>query len=238
MEIFENKEVNYTTTVYLINARIWVGWTHHYSDTCSDPQWHTADIQYSIIFCFVFFVLHYVPCNCTLHVTICNCGSLHYKPWLLWDSFCNFWVCICDFYFLFVFIVIVVVINNLLTYLHTSDTCTTLCVLYTSGAWAAKWLLSAQLYFFKPRSTLGFSLRSHAPSFSVNPLIRFLIIIIIIIIAPLTKVKEDQWGDLECLFEVCQAAITDGGLFTYTGENELGENERQSENDYEIKAVS
>jgi len=43
-----------------------------------------------------FFVLHYVPC--TLHVTICNCGSLHYKPWLLWDSFCNFWECICDLY--------------------------------------------------------------------------------------------------------------------------------------------
>jgi len=30
-------------------------------------------------------------------------------------------------------------------------------------------------------------------------------------------VKEDQWGDLECLHKACQAAITDGGLFTDTG---------------------
>jgi len=29
-------------------------------------------------------------------------------------------------------------------------------------------------------------------------------------------VKEDQWGDLECLHKACQAAITDGGLFTDT----------------------
>jgi len=29
-------------------------------------------------------------------------------------------------------------------------------------------------------------------------------------------VKEDQWGYLECLHKACQAAITDGGLFTDT----------------------
>jgi len=33
------------------------------------------------------------------------------------------------------------------------------------------------------------------------------------------------------------AAITDGGLFTDTGEHEQGENERQSENDSEMKTV-
>jgi len=44
--------------------------------------------------------------------------------------------------------------------------------------------------------------------------------IIIIIIAPLTIVSEDQWGDLECPYKACQAAITDGGLFTDTGEDE------------------
>ena len=31
--------------------------------------------------------------------------------------------------------------------------------------------------------------------------------------------------DSECLFKACQAAITDGGLFTDTGINERGENE-------------
>jgi len=42
-----------------------------------------------------------------------------------------------------------------------------------------------------------------------------------IIIAPQTIVKEDQWGDLECLHKAaCQAAITDGGLFTDTGVDE------------------
>jgi len=30
-------------------------------------------------------------------------------------------------------------------------------------------------------------------------------------------VKEDQWGDLECLHKAYQAAITDEGLFTDTG---------------------
>ena len=37
--------------------------------------------------------------------------------------------------------------------------------------------------------------------------------------------NEDEWGDLECLHKACQAAITDGGLFTDTGVNERGENE-------------
>jgi len=61
---------------------------------------------------------------------------------------------------------------------------------------------------------------------------------LIIIIAPLTIVSEDQWGDLECLYKACQGARTDGGSFTDTGEDERGENERQSENDYEMKTVS
>ena len=38
--------------------------------------------------------------------------------------------------------------------------------------------------------------------------------------------NEDEWGDLECgLYEACQAAITDRGLFADTGVNERGENE-------------
>jgi len=36
-------------------------------------------------------------------------------------------------------------------------------------------------------------------------------------------VKEDQWRDLECLHKACQAAITDGGLFTDTGVDERKE---------------
>jgi len=59
-----------------------------------------------------------------------------------------------------------------------------------------------------------------------------------IIIAPLTKVREDQWGDLECMHKACHAAITDGGLFTDTGIDERGENGRQGENDCETKTVS
>jgi len=51
-------------------------------------------------------------------------------------------------------------------------------------------------------------------------------------------VSEDQWEDLECLYKACQAARTDGGLFTDTGEDERDENERQSENDCEMKTVS
>jgi len=45
-------------------------------------------------------------------------------------------------------------------------------------------------------------------------------------------------GRLRCLYKACQAAITDGGLFTDTGVDERGENERQSENDCEMKTVS
>jgi len=48
-------------------------------------------------------------------------------------------------------------------------------------------------------------------------------------------VSEDQWGDLECLYE---HARTDGCLFTDTRVDERGENELQSENDYEMKTVS
>jgi len=40
--------------------------------------------------------------------------------------------------------------------------------------------------------------------------------IIIIIIAPLSILNEDEWGDLECLYKACHATITDGGLFTDT----------------------
>jgi len=54
-------------------------------------------------------------------------------------------------------------------------------------------------------------------------------IIIIIIIAPLSILSEDEWGDLECLHKACQAAITAEGFDT--GVNERGENERKSEND-------
>jgi len=50
-------------------------------------------------------------------------------------------------------------------------------------------------------------------------------------------VSEDQWGDLECLNKACHAARTDGGLFTDPGVDKRGENERQSENDYEMKTV-
>jgi len=61
--------------------------------------------------------------------------------------------------------------------------------------------------------------------------------IIIIIIAPLSILSEDEWGDLECLYKACQASITDGGLFTDTGVHELGGNECESENDSEMKTV-
>jgi len=54
----------------------------------------------------------------------------------------------------------------------------------------------------------------------------------------MTIVSEDQWGDLEYMYKACQAARIDGGLFIDTGEDERGENERQSENDYEMKTVS
>jgi len=51
-------------------------------------------------------------------------------------------------------------------------------------------------------------------------------------------VREDQWGHLECLHKACQAAITDGGLFTETGVDERCENEQQGENDCEVKTDS
>jgi len=56
-------------------------------------------------------------------------------------------------------------------------------------------------------------------------------VIILIIIAPLTIVKEGQWGDVECLHKACQAVITDGDLFTDTGFDERCENKRPGEND-------
>jgi len=62
--------------------------------------------------------------------------------------------------------------------------------------------------------------------------------VMIIIIAPLTIVSEDQWEYLECRY-ACQAAITEGGLFTDTSwVDERGENGRQSENDCKMKTVS
>jgi len=40
-------------------------------------------------------------------------------------------------------------------------------------------------------------------------------------------VSEDQWRDLECLYKACQAARTDGGLFTDIGlMNEVKINDR------------
>jgi len=65
-----------------------------------------------------------------------------------------------------------------------------------------------------------------------------IIVIIIIVIFHLTIVSKDQWRDLECTYKACQAAITDEGLFTHTGLDERGENERQSENDFDMKTVS
>jgi len=56
---------------------------------------------------------------------------------------------------------------------------------------------------------------------------------IIIIIDPISILSEDEWGELECLYEACQAGITDGGIFTDTDINE-----RKSENDCEMKTVS
>jgi len=47
---------------------------------------------------------------------------------------------------------------------------------------------------------------------------------------------KDQWGDFECLHKACHATITDGGLFTDV--DERCENERQGENDCEMKTVS
>jgi len=51
-------------------------------------------------------------------------------------------------------------------------------------------------------------------------------------------VKEYQWGDFECLHKACQAAWTDGGLFTDTGVDERCGNERQDENEGAMKTVA
>jgi len=51
-------------------------------------------------------------------------------------------------------------------------------------------------------------------------------------------VTISAWEDLECLHKACHAARTDGGLFTDTGVDERGENERQSENDCEMKTIA
>jgi len=45
--------------------------------------------------------------------------------------------------------------------------------------------------------------------------------------APIGTLSEDEWEDLECLYKACQAAITDGGLFTDTGIHERGVNDRR-----------
>jgi len=50
--------------------------------------------------------------------------------------------------------------------------------------------------------------------------------IIIIIIAPLSIVKEDQWEDLECLHKACPAAITDGDSQTVALMNDVKMNDR------------
>jgi len=55
---------------------------------------------------------------------------------------------------------------------------------------------------------------------------------------PTYILSEDVWRYLECLHKAYQAAKTDGGLFTDTGVHERGENERKSENDFEMKTVS
>jgi len=62
--------------------------------------------------------------------------------------------------------------------------------------------------------------------------------IIILLVAPLSILSEDEWRYLEGLYKACQAATTDEGLFTDTGVNERGENKRQSENNREMKTVS
>jgi len=57
---------------------------------------------------------------------------------------------------------------------------------------------------------------------------RYCCLLLIITITPLIILSEDELGDLERLYEACQAKqITDEGLFTDTGVNERGENERQ-----------
>jgi len=52
----------------------------------------------------------------------------------------------------------------------------------------------------------------------------FSIITIIIRVAQLSILNEDEWGDLECLYKACQAAMTNADLITYTGVHERGKN--------------
>jgi hypothetical protein len=46
---------------------------------------------------------------------------------------------------------------------------------------------------------------------------RIIIIIIIISTLRMKAVDENKWGDLECLYRACQAAINGGGFFTDDG---------------------
>jgi len=41
-------------------------------------------------------------------------------------------------------------------------------------------------------------------------------------------ILQSTFSHIECLYQACQSAITDGGLFRYTGVDKRGENERQS----------
>jgi len=42
----------------------------------------------------------------------------------------------------------------------------------------------------------------------------------LIIIAPLSILSEDEWGNIECLYKAYQSSITDGCLFRDTGVDE------------------
>jgi hypothetical protein len=49
------------------------------------------------------------------------------------------------------------------------------------------------------------------------------------------KMKESEWGDLECLLKPTNTAITDGGLFSDTiAMNDVTVNDN-NENEYEMK---
>jgi len=48
---------------------------------------------------------------------------------------------------------------------------------------------------------------------------------------------SDEWGDLKCLYKACQAAITDGGLFTDTVINERDESEWHNVNESESQVL-
>jgi len=51
---------------------------------------------------------------------------------------------------------------------------------------------------------------------------------------------DDEWGDLEYLYNACQVAITDEGLMKYIGINEWGDDEYDIVifNDNEMRNVS